>query len=76
METPKTVVSLPIEQIIDIWLLERGVQIVWSSEKLVLEKGDLWLDLEVDDIGDIEVQNTMFFMDKEEFLAEYGVKRW
>ena len=73
MEASKKItIRVPLEEIIDQWFEERRVKVVWSDEKLRVGK-HLDLDLTIDDIGDIQVENTMFYQDIQEFLSEFEV---
>jgi hypothetical protein len=73
METSKKItIRVPLEEIIDQWFEERRVKVVWSDEKLRVGK-HLDLDLIIDDTGDIQVENTMFYQDVQEFLSEFEV---
>lgn len=69
----KITIRVPLEQIIDQWFEERRVKVVWSDEKLRVGK-HLDLDLIIDDIGDIQVENTMFYQDVQDFLSEFEVR--
>jgi hypothetical protein len=71
-----TYIKIPLEEIIDRWLEEQGLAILWDDEQLV-DQGSIRgpsLILHVANLDQIHITNNKFYDDTAEFLEDYEVK--
>lgn len=65
-------IKLPLEEIIDEWLSNQGVGILWDSEKLV-EDYNLNIELYIENKDHIHLYHKNNYKSKKDFLGHWQV---